>query len=95
MEKLISYIEKINNECNNGGISKNPYRLSNVVRKDEYVIYKKWNSHGYSGGNCWNDNPSTYYEGESEPNFDALDKILEVVCPKITSLQYKKLSEIN
>jgi len=87
MEKLIPAIEKINRECNNGGISK-------VVKKDEYVIYKRWESHGYSGGNCWNDNSASYYSGDSEPKFDALDKILEIICPKITYLQYKKLTEI-
>jgi hypothetical protein len=93
MEKLIPIIEKIHRECNNGGISKNS-NLGKNVNNDEYVVYKKWNSSGYSGGNCWNDNPATSYEGECEPNFYALDKILEVICPKITYLQYKKLTEI-
>ena len=93
MEKLIPILDKINIECRNGGICKDPYELYNCVKKGEYVVFKKWNSHGYSGGSCWNDNPATYYDGESEPNFDALDKILEVICPNITYLQYKKLSE--
>lgn len=94
MEKLIPYIEKINKECKDGGISKNPWDLYSLkVIKDEYIIYKKWEAYGYSGGSCWGDE-ATYYEGKSEPEFKALDMILEVICPNISYLQYKKLSNI-
>lgn len=94
MEKLIPYIEKINKECEDGGISKDPWDLSSLnLKKNEYIIYKKWDAYGYSGGSCWGDE-ANYYEGRFEPDFKALDKILEVVCPNISYLQYKKLSDI-
>lgn len=51
----------------------------------------KWTMGGLEGGNCWGDAADLSISPESEPDFEQLDKILEVLCPSITYLQYKAL----
>lgn len=63
-----------------------------LKNQDEY-IEKTWDKGGMSGGNCWGDEPHPYL-GEEEPEFTALDSILESVCPNISFLTYKKLGSI-
>lgn len=58
------------------------------------LIGIKWSTGGVSGGSCWDEgNRDPHYptSGEPQPNFNSLDLILEVVCPKITYLEHKKL----
>lgn len=53
-------------------------------------IVNKWQSGGQSGGSCWGAEHHSV-EGESEPDFIALDDLLAVVIPDISYLEYKKL----
>lgn len=63
-------------------------------RKIDFII-QHWLTGGVSGGSCWDSSdPRPYTENNTPKGFEALDKILEVVCPTISFLQYKKLSEL-
>ena len=62
---------------------------------DKHYLYVQWCSGGVSGGSCWdtgeNGDPHYAMSGEAEPEFDAIDTVLTVVCPNLSFLQYKKL----
>lgn len=47
---------------------------------------------GQSGGNCWN-NDSHGFSRSQEP-FPFIEKILEGICPNISFLNFRKLSEV-
>jgi hypothetical protein len=61
---------------------------------DSEYLAQHWTAGGASGGNCWND-----AEPESEPvspdappsSFTDFDSALELICPSLTFLQYKRL----
>lgn len=58
-------------------------------------LYLEWRTGGQSGGSCWDEgdtDPHYPLDGEKEPEFTDLDKILTELCPKISFLQYKTLS---
>jgi hypothetical protein len=62
--------------------------------RNEGKLEVTWTTGGMTGGSCWNDgveDPHYPVEAEEEPEFEALDKVLEALCPQITFLQYKKL----
>ena len=51
---------------------------------------------GVSGGSCWDTGEgdphyNTFVDDAESPELPSLDKLLEVVCPAITFLQYKRL----
>lgn len=61
-------------------------------------ISKEWLIGGIGGGSCWDDgssNPHYARQADEEPEDESLDLILEVLCPKISFLQYKKLTKEN
>lgn len=53
----------------------------------------QWTTGGQSGGNCWDDSDESHYsvEGDKEPDFDELDRLIEGLCPNISFIQYKNL----
>lgn len=53
----------------------------------------KWVIGGVTGGSCWSSSHLEPRSAEDEPEFEELDNILEVICPKISLLQYKKLCQ--
>ncbi len=65
-----------------------------------YVPYKKevkgpllsisWVTGGMSGGSCWGHQPEQI-DSEPEPKFEVLDKVLQIVCPTISYLSYRKI----
>jgi hypothetical protein len=59
----------------------------------EYIKVK-WVVGGTTGRSCWGGEfkSKPIDELEDEPDFDKLDAILELFCPNITYLQYKKLT---
>ena len=61
--------------------------------KGEPGVWIKWSTGGQGGASCWDEGPAQYYatEGSPQPEFEELDKILEVVCPNIGFLQYKRI----
>lgn len=87
-------IQKINNAVDywNQGIFKEPSNID--VNEKGLVIYQRYNIGGASGGNCWNDDEPTQYEGEDRPNWDTLDLALKEICPEVTYLQYKDIEKL-
>lgn len=59
------------------------------VDKDGYLRSPKWTTGG-AYGNCW-DSSLSPVSPEEPLDFDALDELLEGVCPSITFLHYKKI----
>jgi hypothetical protein len=55
------------------------------------AIFEQWTTGGMGGGSCWEDGGHYAVEGEPEPEFESLDKIIVSICPNITFIQYKKL----
>lgn len=61
-------------------------------------ISKEWLIGGVAGGSCWDDGSEDRHyprKPDEEPEDESLDLILEVLCPKISFLQYKKLTKEN
>jgi hypothetical protein len=58
---------------------------------EQPAIYISWSTGGQSGGSCWGNSEHYAVEGEAQPDFDELDKILEAICPEITFMKYKNL----
>jgi hypothetical protein len=59
---------------------------------EEEYIYVKWVSSSMVGGNCWDDNEPYFREGEEEPKFEALDKLIGEIYPE---LSYKNFQELE
>lgn len=57
-------------------------------------ISEPWIVGGRSGGNCWNDRADINVEIEDSKDIILLDKFLEQYIPKISFLQYKKLTRL-
>lgn len=70
-----------------------------IIRKDwngnyPELITKDWTTGGRTGGGWDRDNDESTYrprKAEPEPDFEDLDKILELVYPRIGFLEYKTL----
>jgi hypothetical protein len=97
MELTKEQIERINKElpydlfgeCQ--GIFTEPNGIPNDIK--EPVVYLRYESGGVSGGSCWDSsNPQSYTKDEI-PDFIALDKVLEVLCPNVTYLKYKQIEK--
>lgn len=54
----------------------------------------QWSVGGMSGGNCWGGEPTYSSYAEDGPDDTELDGILELVAPRITFLQYKRLGDV-
>ena len=50
----------------------------------------EWTTGGTTGGTCW-DTEHESVASEPEPELEELDRFLEVFCPEISFLLYKKL----
>ena len=63
------------------------------IDKSKYPISVYWLTGGQTGGSCWDEGPHVYHSrtGTPEPEFEALDRILEELCPDIKFLQYKNI----
>ena len=88
-EEIQKLIEKVNSKAPFGqGIYIYPR-----INESEYVIYSKYETGGYSGGSCWNDDsPEPYYVDE-RPNFDILEILLNELLPKNRISSYKEMFE--
>lgn len=96
MELTQEQIEEINSKCPYGqGVFREPFGIPNHIK--ELVIYTKWTSGGRNG-TCWDDattvnNP--YYCERPDDAFIVLDKVLEVLKPDISYLEYKKIEALK
>lgn len=81
------------------GINVISYRMNYRIWKQEevspYISTGQWTTGGMRGGSCWDtgEGPDPHYskDADPEPEFVQLDKLLELVWPTITHLQYKNL----
>lgn len=90
-EKLIKKINSI--APSDQGIFKEPYGIPIHIK--DYIVYSKYETGGYRGGNCWNDNSAEPYINKPPiNNWEILDIILKETCPNITYLQYKEISKL-
>lgn len=87
-------IKEINEKCPyNQGIFVQPTMIP--VHIKEPVIYCRYETGGYSGGNCHDDTePQPYTEEPPKDRFKVLDLVLEKLKPNITPVQYKKIEEM-
>lgn len=87
-------IEEINNNVNDSwyeGVFIEPTYIPIHIK--EPVVYMRWESGGYSGGSCWNDEVSQRYEN-SKPSFTVLDLVLEKLNITLTDSLYMGLNNI-
>lgn len=69
------------------------YRFKEITKQGRAAFQVEWSTGGASGGSCWGGEATEYASDEVEPEFTSFDNALEVLCPSITFLQYKKLSK--
>jgi len=62
----------------------------NRIGTDKYYELR-WETGGRDGGNCWGDSAKSYTCDDQEPEPAAIDELLELVCPAITYLEYRKV----
>lgn len=59
------------------------------VSGNEYISVE-WVSGGVTGNSCWGHDPSPRM-GDSPKELESLNQILELLCPGISYLQFKKI----
>jgi hypothetical protein len=66
------------------------FRYNNIVGD---IIYNEWSNGGIDGSGSYGGDRCSCLakESEEEPVFSELDKILSLVCPKITYRQYSDI----
>lgn len=74
------------------GIFFQPYGVPPKIK--EHVIYSRYSSGGYSGGNCWDGIAEPYERDKPKDHLKILDLFLEEFYPNITFLQYNKIKDI-
>ena len=69
-----------------------PEKIDKRLYKE--ALYFSCDIGGYSGGNCWDDTEPSYYRNNNELSYDKLDSLLEKVCPKLSFLEYRKITKL-
>lgn len=54
----------------------------------------EYESRGATGGSCWGGEASYYENTDVDAEFVVLDELLEIICPKISYLEYRKLTKL-
>ncbi len=89
-------IDEINSKCpSDQGIFREPTYIP--VHIKELVVYTRYETGGYSGGSCWNDEDShaePYECDEPKNKWDVLDILLKELCPNVSYLQYKEITKL-
>lgn len=71
-------------------------RFGNKNKKDKTpYIYVEYSTGGVSGGSCWDEGPANYtsYTSSEPPrDLEDFDIILEKICPNISFLTYKNIT---
>ncbi len=91
MKLTQSQVESINEKCpSDQGVFVQPYGIP--VHIKEPVIYCRWESGGYSGGSCWDDNaPQRYRNDTPKDRMQVLDIVLKEIRPQTTFLEYRQI----
>jgi hypothetical protein len=70
-------------------------KRTDLVKPKWYEVegaWLKWEIGGVEGGSCWDDSdPQPYTRSGTEPDFEALEKVVKVVTPLMTFFDYKAL----
>jgi hypothetical protein len=64
--------------------------------KPRAAIGETWTTGGEQGGSCWDtgdDDPHYPVEAEPEPKLEDLTKVLEHICPSMSFLCFKRMSD--
>ena len=89
-------ITEINKECPYGqGVFREPFGIPTNIKG--LVIYTKWESGGRPGS-CWDDeNTHNEHYTCSEPNdsFIVLDKVLKILKPDVSYLEFKEIERLK
>ena len=86
-------IDEINEKCpSNQGIFFQPSMIPIHIK--ELVIYTRWETGGYHGGNCWGNKARYYSEEEPKNKYGVLDLVLGKLKPNISYLQYKQIEKM-
>jgi hypothetical protein len=86
-------IKEINSNCPiNQGIFVEPSMIPIHIK--EPVIYCRYETGGYRGGNCYDSKSKPYTEEPPKDRFKVLEMVLEKLKPNITFLQYKKIERL-
>jgi len=96
MELTKEQVEEINKECPYGqGVFREPFGIPNDIKG--LVVYTKWESGG-RGGSCWDDENTVNDEYSSDRPDDAfvvLDRVLKILKPDISYLDFKKIEALK
>lgn len=96
MELTKEQVEEINRECPYGqGVFREPFGIPNDIKG--LVVYTKWESGG-RGGSCWDDEDTVneeYTSDRPEDAFVVLDKVLKILKPDISYLDFKKIEALK
>lgn len=96
MELTKEQIEEINEECEYGqGVFREPFGIPNDIKG--LVVYTKWESGGRKGS-CRDDENTVNDDYTSDrPNdcFVVLDKVLNILKPDISYLDFKKIEALK
>ena len=86
-------IKQINEKCPyEQGIFTEPYGVEFIK---EPVVYMRYESGGFSGGNCWDSTKPRHYVNNDIPNFEVLDLVLQELMPSVSYLQFKQISKLE
>ncbi len=72
----------------------NHFNKGRILKEGREFYSVKWEVGGSTGGNCWNGQSKRYSVSTPEPDFEIFDQVLELFCPNLTFLQYKKLTRV-
>jgi len=96
MELSKEQVEEINRGCEYGqGVFIQPFGIPDNT--EGLVIYTKWQS-GSKPGSCWDDEGTVnmFYENESPSGyFDVLDKVLKILKPNISFLDFNRIDTLR
>lgn len=96
MELTKKQIEEINNDCQYGqGVFREPFGIPSHIKG--LVVYTKWESGGRPGS-CWDDEDTVndeYVNDRPSDCFEVLDKVLKILKPNITYLDFKKIEALK
>ncbi len=96
MELTKEQVEEINKECEYGqGVFREPFGIPNDIKG--LVVYTRWESGG-RGGSCWDEEDTVnedYINDRPDDCFVVLDKVLKILKPDISSLDFKKIEALK
>lgn len=75
----------------NQGIFIQPNHIPIAIK--DPVVYMRWDSWGYSGGNCWGDEPEEYEN--DEPEFDVLYEVCKYLNPNISQNEINMIHALS